>query len=172
MRRIALAPAATLASLVGAAAPALVLVLAWAFALFDVTPPGADAGVAFDETALRWVLYLALGWTGVVASLMHTALARRTAESIGWPTSGFQYEVGFANLGIGLAGIYAASHDSPEGWVAASIAGSAFLLLAGAYHVREIITERNFNPGNTVILLSDFGTPASLIALLFATGSI
>ncbi|HSI81002.1 MAG TPA: DUF6790 family protein [Solirubrobacterales bacterium] len=155
-----------------AATPTLVLVLAWAFAVFDLTPPGADSGVAFDEAALRWVLYLALGWTGVVSGLMHTVFARRVASSIGWQTSGFQYEVGFANLGIGLGAIYAASQDAPEAWVAASIAGGTFLLLAAANHVREIAADRNLAPGNTVILLSDFGTPLSLLALLIATKAI
>lgn len=155
-----------------AAAPTLVLLLAWAFAILDITPPGADSEVAFDETALRWVLYLALGWTGVVGGLMHTLFARGTARSIGWHTSGFQYEVGFANLGIGLGAIYAAAQDASEAWVAASIAGSVFLLLAAGNHIREMAAERNFAPGNTVILLSDLGTPVSLIALLIATNAI
>jgi hypothetical protein len=91
---------------------------------------------------------------------------------IGWETSGFQYEVGFANLAVGLAGIYAAGRDASEAWVAASLAGGTFLLLAGGYHVIEIFRDRNFAPGNTVILISDFGIPISLFALLISTNAI
>jgi hypothetical protein len=115
---------------------------------------------------------MAVGWAGVVGGLMHTVFARSTAKTIGWETSGFQYEVGFANLAIGLAGIFAASNDSPDGWVAASIAGGVFLGFAGLNHVREIFADRNFAPGNTVILVSDFGIPISLFALLLATNAI
>ncbi len=146
--------------------------LSWVFALIGWDAPGTDAATAFDEQALRWMLYIALGWTGAVGSLMHTVFARKTAESIGWQTNGFQYEVGFANLAVGLAGIYAGSVDSGPAWIAASIAGGTFLALAGCYHVVEIVRDRNYSPGNTAILISDFGVPISLFALLIATGTI
>ena len=153
-------------------APQITFVLSWVFALIGWDAPGTDAATAFDEQALRWMLYIALGWTGAVGSLMHTVFARKTAESIGWQTNGFQYEVGFANLAVGLAGIYAGSVDSGPAWIAASIAGGTFLALAGCYHVVEIVRDRNYSPGNTAILISDFGVPISLFALLIATGTI
>lgn len=155
-----------------AAIPSIVLAVAWLLAIVGATAPGAGPDTPFAEAALRWVLNLAVGWTGVVAGLMHTVFARRTAATIGWQTSGFQYEVGFANLGVGLAGIYASGCDAPEAWVAASIPACVFLLLAAANHLREAIAERNYAPRNTVILLSDVGTPVSLLVLLFATGAI
>ena len=156
----------------GAFAPPLVFVLAWLFALIGWEAPGTDSATPDDEQALRWILYLAVGWTGVVGSLMHTVFARSTAKSIGWETSGFQYEVGFANLAVGLAGLYAAYQDAAEAWIAASLAAGGFLFLAGVYHVVEIVRDQNFAPGNTVILISDFGIPISLLALLLATGAI
>jgi uncharacterized protein involved in response to NO len=152
--------------------PPLVFVLAWVFALVGFSAPGADSGAPFEEDALRWMLFFGLGWNVLGGFVMHTIFARQTAEDIGWETNGFQYEVGFASLGIGLAGIYAALVDQPEAWVAASIAGSAFLLLAGVNHVREIIKDRNYAPGNTAILLSDFGVPISLLVLLLANNAI
>jgi uncharacterized protein DUF6790 len=155
-----------------AALPSMVLAVAWLLAILDVTPPGASASVPFDESALRWILYMAVGWTGVAAGLMHTVFARSTAKSIGWETSGFQYEVGFANLGIGLAGLYAAGRDTSDAWVAAAIPAGVFLLLAAANHIREMFAERNFAPGNTLILVSDLGIPISLLVLLLATNAI
>lgn len=152
--------------------PPLLFVLAWGFALIGWNAPGADAATPFDEQALRWILFLAVGWAGVGGAIPHTIFARQTARSIGWETNGFQYEVGFANMAVGLAGIYASGQDTPAAWIAASIAGGTFLVLAGAYHVVEIFRDRNYAPGNTAILISDFGIPISLVALLIATGAI
>lgn len=156
----------------GAFAPPIAFALSWLFAVIGWEAPGTDFATPTDEQALRWILFIAVGWTGVVGSVMHTIFARSTARSIGWETSGFQYEVGFANLAVGLAGIYTAGRDEPEAWVAASLAAGTFLLLAGAYHLIEIVRERNLAPGNTVILVSDLGIPISLLVLLLATGAI
>jgi predicted membrane channel-forming protein YqfA (hemolysin III family) len=153
-------------------APPIAFVLSWLFALVGWYAPGTDAATPFAEQALRWVLYIALGWTAAVGSLMHTVFARRTAASIGWETNGFQYEVGFANLAVGLAGIYAGSSDRAEAWVAAAIAGGVFLLLAGLNHIVEIVRDGNYAPGSTAILVSDLGVPLSLFALLVATGAV
>jgi hypothetical protein len=152
--------------------PPGLFVLSWVFALVGSDAPGTDAATSFDENALRWILFLAVGWTWVGGAIPHTIFARETAKSIGWETNGFQYEVGFANLAIGLAGIYAANQDASEAWVAAALAGGVFLALAGAYHVVEIVRDRNYAPGNTAILISDFGIPVSLVALLLATNAI
>lgn len=165
-------PRASKAPAVIALLPPLFFVLAWVFALIGWDAPGADASAATDEQALRWILFLSVGWASVGGAVSHTVFARETAQSIGWETSGFQYEVGFTNLAIGFAGIYAAIQDAPEAWVASAIAGGTFLFLAGCYHVVEIVRDRNYNPGNTAILISDFGIPVSLLALLFATNAI
>lgn len=155
-----------------ALAPPVLFVLSWVFALVGWDAPGTDAGTPFDEQALRWLLFLGMGWSLAGGTVGHTIFARRTAQSIGWQTNGFQYEVGFASLGIGLAGIYAASVDASQAWVAAALAGGIFLLLAGLNHVAEIVRDKNYAPGNTLILISDFGVPASLLALLLATNAI
>lgn len=152
--------------------PPLMFVLAWVFALFGWDAPGADGSASFDEHALRWILFLAVGWAGIGGSIPHTIFAKQTAREIGWESNGFQYEVGFANLAFGLAGLYAAFQDTSEAWVVASLAAGVFLLLAGVNHVVEIIRDHNYQPGNTVILVSDFGIPISLLALLIATGSL
>ena len=152
--------------------PPAAFVISWILALLGVEAMGSDAGAPFEENALRWILFWALGWSILGGAIAHTIFARGTAEAIGWPTGGFQYEVGFASLGMGLAAIYASIQDSPDAWVAASIAGGIFLGLAGVNHIREIRADRNYSPGNTLILISDFGVPISLIALLLATNAI
>lgn len=153
-------------------APPLLFVLSWAFALIGWEAPSTDASTPFDEQALRWMLFLGMGWSIAGGVVTHTVFARQTSAAIGWETNGFQYEVGFASLGIGLAGIYASNMDASSAWIAASLAGGVFLLLAGANHIVEIFRSKNYAPGNTAILISDLGVPISLLALLIATGSI
>lgn len=152
--------------------PPLAFVLSWVFAVLGWEPLGAGSATPFDERALRWMLFLGLGWNVLGGFVMHTAFARPVAKQIGWETSGFQYEVAFASLGMGAAAVYASTLNEPLAWVTAAIAGGAFLLLAGVNHIREIITERNYAPGNTVILISDLGVPISLLTLLIASSAI
>lgn len=153
-------------------APPLLFALAWIFALLGWEAPGTSSTTAFDENALRWVLYFGVGWASIGGAVSHTIFARPTAKAIGWVSNGFQYEVGFASLGIGLAGLIAANSNDSSAWVVASLAGGIFLFLAGVNHIRDLVKEKNYAPGNTVIMLSDFGIPLSLLILLISTGAI
>ena len=143
----------------------LTLAAAWILSLLNVAAPGAVSGEAFADSAMRWMLFLPGGIMFLVSAVMHTVFAKSTAKNIGWQTNGFQYEIGFVSLGLGVAGIIAGSSSSPA-WLPIAVAQSIFLVLAGANHVREMAKERNFAPGNTLVLLYDFGLPISYIALL------
>ena len=145
-------------------------VVAWILALTGTQAPGAVAGEASDVNSLRWMLFFT-GIIFLVSAFMHSVLAKKTAASIGWTTNGFQYEIAFASLGLGLACLYA-GQDSKEAWIAVTIPTVTFLFLAGVNHLIEVVREKNYAPNNTLILIWDFGMPISLVALLFATGSI
>lgn len=150
----------------------LVFAFAWIMALFGVTAPGAESGAPFATNAIIWMLSLPVGGMFIVSGFMHTVLAKKTSAMIGWQTNGFQYEVGFASLGIGIAGIVAASTTQTIAWVVVTIVVTTFLLGAAANHFKEMIRDKNFAPGNTIINISNIGLPVSLWALLFATGAI
>lgn len=151
--------------------PALTLILGWILALLNVTAPGAVPDDTTMDSVMRWLLFLPGGFMFLASSVMHTVFAKKTAASIGWQTNGFQYEIGFASLGFGVAGIIAAM-AVPAAWLPIAVAQSIFLVLAGVNHVREIIKDKNYAPGNTIILIYDFGLPISyLIALLAINGS-
>ncbi len=152
--------------------PPALFVISWICALLGWEAPSTSSSTPFDENALRWMLFLGMGWSILGGFVTHTVFAKDTARAIGWQTNGFQYEVGFASLGIGLAGIVASNSSEPSTWVVASLAGGIFLFLAGLGHIRDIRRTRNFAPGNTVIMLSDFGVPISLLVLLISTGAI
>jgi uncharacterized membrane protein HdeD (DUF308 family) len=149
----------------------LTLVLAWVFALLGLSAPGQPVDASFAISALHWMFYIPAGWMFIVSGVMHTVFAKSTAKNIGWKTNGFQYELGFASLGLGIAGIIAAYKGSGS-WLELSIVITAFLVLAGINHLVEMFKNKNFTPGNTIILIYDFGLPASLWALLYVAGLV
>ena len=146
-------------------------VVAWVLALAGVQAPGHLAHDSSTVNAIRWMLYLPAGWMFMVSAVMHTVFAKKTARLIGWQTNGFQYELGFVSLGLGIAGVYATSHG-PQSWITVSIPVTTFLFFAGVNHVVEMVRDRNFHPGNTIVCVSDFGLPISLWALLLASHAV
>jgi len=145
-------------------------VVAWILALTGTQAPGAVAGEATDVNSLRWMLFFT-GIIFLVSSFMHSVMAKKMAASIGWTTNGFQYEIAFASLGLGLACLYA-GQNGKEAWIAVALPTFTFLFLAGVNHLVEIVREKNYAPNNTLILVWDFGMPISIVALLFSTGAV
>jgi hypothetical protein len=119
------------------------------------------------EILLLWLLVINTGFGGLYAFSGHVFAADEVAASIGWPAGNpFQTEVGVANLAIGSLGILSY-------WIrgsfrtAAVIATSIWLLGAAAIHVREMMGEGNYNPGNAgTVFYMDIISPVLLMALL------
>src|SRR5689334_15911085 len=116
-------------------------VVAWIYALSGSTPPGALTGDSMAVLDLRWLLYFA-GYVFLFSSVMHSVFAKGIAKSIGWKTNGFQYELAFASLGLGLGCFYSV-YQGIEALTAISIPIIVFLFLAGVNHVREMIQKKN-----------------------------
>jgi hypothetical protein len=116
--------------------------------------------------ALVWVV----GVNAIIVASGHIFFADPVADSIGWGRgSPFQYEVGLANLGIGVLGVLAPSFD--RGFqLAAVITFTVFYLGAAVGHVREMVVEGNTSPGNAgFILWFDIVAPLAVIALYVAS---
>ena len=121
------------------------------------------------DRLLRYLMLFPVGLMGLWAALGHIAFPAEAARAIGWATSPFQSEVGAANLGIGLAGLYAAFR-SYEARFATALAVAGFLCGAGVVHINDIVRAGNFAPGNAgPILFTDFLTPIVTFLLLAAT---
>jgi hypothetical protein len=151
----------------------LVVVLAWVFAWLGWTPPFVSGGTgteAFAEDAMRWMLLLPAGIQVLVSGIMHTFFAKSTAKNIGWETNGFQYEIGFSAYAMGVGSILAASRGW-DTWLVMTAVMSIFLLLCTVQHIMKMVQDKNFKPGNSLILLYDIGLPVSMIGLLVATHS-
>ena len=99
------------------------------------------------ERFLAWVLLLPIGVTGLWAGLFHVFFPATAAAHIGWQTSPFQFEVGMADLAIGVTACLAFWRPLPFK-AAAVCAASVFLLGDAVGHIRQMVAAGNFAPGN------------------------
>jgi hypothetical protein len=123
---------------------------------------------AVVEELLRYLFIFPLGVQGLWAFTGHVFLPEESAGTIGWAPSPFQYDVGVANLGIGLASFYAA-FSGFQARAAVAVAAGCFLAGAGYGHVMNILAGDTLSPGNSgPILVTNFLTPTVVLALLVA----
>jgi Na+/melibiose symporter-like transporter len=157
---------------------ALVPILLWVAALACAGlaiwrgPRPVARGFVIDRM-LRYLFLFPLGLQGLWAFIGHVFFAEQAAASIGWANTPFQYEVGVANLGLGLAAIYAAFRGF-EARLAVAIAAACFLVGAGIGHIKDIVAQGNLAPGNAgPIMVTDFLTPITVLVLLvMASGKL
>jgi Na+/melibiose symporter-like transporter len=147
--------------------PILVWVAAlacWGLSVWRAPRPILQAYVI--DRLLRYLFIFPLGIQGLWAFAGHVFFPEQAAEAIGWEPSPFQFEVGYASLGLGLASLYAA-FTTFYARVAVAIAASCFLVGAGIGHVHDIVAYGNLTAGNAgPILITDFLTPMAVLALL------
>ena len=118
------------------------------------------------DAAVLWLI----GIGGIILGLPHLVRPAPVAARIGWPTSPFQWEVGLGAVGFAVLGVTASVFDR-DYTLAAIIVYSIFMLGAALGHVRSMIRDRNFAPGNAgYIFWYDILAPALLITLYVATG--
>ena len=93
------------------------------------------------------------GWFGIMSGLFgHIIYADEVARGIGWPIdSGFQMELGFASIGIGLIGFIGFWIRSF--WEPFLITKITFLWGAGLTHILHILEFGNFHPSNAGLVL-------------------
>lgn len=143
--------------------PAFLLALALLLGATGRHP--SDAASRF----LGWVLLLPIGVTGLWAGISHVFFPDMAARYIGWSVSPFQFEVGMADLAVGITACLAFWRPW-EFRAAAVCAASVFLLGDAAGHIHQMISAGNFAPGNAgVPFYTDIIVPALAIALLAAS---
>jgi hypothetical protein len=102
---------------------------------------------AFANQLLSWLLLLSLGAQGVYTFIVHVFFPSWSAGHIGWAVSPFQYEVGIADLTIGVLGLLA-FWGNFSFRLAAVIAGVVWYWGDAIGHVRQMIVAHNYAPGN------------------------
>jgi Na+/melibiose symporter-like transporter len=150
----------------------IVPIACWALALVFAAvavargPRPIARGFVVDRL-LRYLFVFPVGIMGLWAFWGHVFFPAEAAASIGWATSPFQTEVGMANLGLGLAGLYAA-FSTWQARLATNLVVAGFLMGAGVTHILSMMESGNFAPGNAgPIFFTDFATPIAIFALLW-----
>jgi hypothetical protein len=118
------------------------------------------------ERFLAWILLLPIGVTGLWAGISHIFFPAVAAAHIGWQVSPFQFEVGMADLAVGVTACIAFWQDLSFK-AAAVCAASVFLLGDAIGHMREMAEANNFAPGNAGLpFYMDIICPVLAIALV------
>src|ERR1043166_6765738 len=117
------------------------------------------------EALFSYYLLFTIGINNLVNFVAHVFFGDFSAEFIGWPNSPFQAEVGFASLGVGIAGVIAFKASLPFRF-ATLIPPSAFAWGAAAGHVYQMIVAHNFSPGNVGVVLP-MGIVIPIVGFLF-----
>ena len=99
------------------------------------------------EIVYRWIALFPLGFTGIYTFVIHAFYPNISAQNIGWVSSPFQYEVAIADLTIGVLGIL--SFKASAGFRLATVIAAMCWLWGDAIgHVRQMLINQNFAPGN------------------------
>ena len=125
----------------------------------DFEKPTTGPTICLECLFLQWKGYFEL------SPVIPSRYADEVATSIGWPlNSGFQMELGFASIGIGLVGFL--SFWNKSYWLPFIIMKFIFGWGAGYTHILHMIQQNNFSPSNTGnVVYWDFIFPVVMIVL-------
>ncbi len=125
-----------------------------------------DSAFVFWGELLFWYGGLALIWAG----FFHGYEQHIAASSIGWQPSPFEYELGWFEIGIGIAALFVRRQN--YGYrLALTIPIVIFSFAAAAQHIALMITRHNFAPNNAgmMLWLNDIIMPLLLAWFAFAS---
>jgi len=130
------------------------------------------SGGTIAERLLAWILLLPIGVTGLWAAVFHLFFPEIAAKDIGWEPSPFQFEVGMADLAMGVAACVSFWRGL-DFKTAVVVINAIFLLGDAIGHVEQMIAAGNFAAGNAgVPFLGDLILPVlSLILLIIVQRS-
>ena len=104
-----------------------------------------------SEAFFLYYLLFAIGINNLINFVFHVFFGDVAAKFIGWENSP-QAEVGFASLGVGIAGVIAFNASLPFRF-ATLIPPRAFSLGAAGGHSYQMVVAHNFSPGNVGLVL-------------------
>jgi len=123
------------------------------------------------EIFLIWWMVVAVGVAAIFGAMFHFFDGPDTAREIGYTNGdgGFQTEVGFADLAVGVLGVLCARFR--DGFLLAAVVAVSICYLGDAYgHLHQAAIHDNHDPDNTGLLLwADFIVPLVAIGLYAAS---
>jgi len=125
----------------------------------------SSGGAAIAGTYLLYLFVIYVGLMGLLTAYAHVFRPVQTSASIGWSTSPYEYEVGMADLTIGVLGILCAWFRG-NFWLATAIANAVWLLGDAVGHVRQVVENNNHAENNSgLFLYFEFVVPVVILAL-------
>jgi hypothetical protein len=102
---------------------------------------------------------------GVLTGFAHVSRPVETSASIGWSTSPYEYEVGMADLTVGVLGVLCLKFRG-NFWLTAAIANSVWLLGDATGNVRQITLHNDQGANNSgIFLVTEIIMPLVILAL-------
>ncbi|SFD45899.1 DUF6790 family protein [Clostridium uliginosum] len=122
---------------------------------------------AIAGNLLFYQLTITLTLTSFIGFWGHVFKSDMIADFIGWQKgSFFQKELGYAELGQGIAGLLCIWMGR-EFYLATIVILSPLYVGATIVHIQEMIKSKNFKPGNAFIVIPDLLMPFTLILLYY-----
>ena len=119
-------------------------------------------------TYLLYLLLIYVGLMGLLTAYAHVFRPVQTSASIGWATSPYEYEVGMADLTVGVLGVLCLVFRG-EFWLAAAVANAVWLLGDAVGHVRQMVLYGNHAENNSGLFLAvEFVMPVAILILAWA----
>ena len=118
----------------------------------------------FFSKMLLWEVVIGVGFLGFMTFLGHVFASEKVAKHIGWQSNGFQKELGFAELGMGIIAIMSLWRCNE--YINSAIITSCILCVGASYvRIIDLTKNKNFVRGNVLSLAPDLFIPFSLIIL-------
>jgi hypothetical protein len=129
------------------------------------SPARRSSGTAIAGTYLLYLLFFYAGQMGVLTAYAHVFRPVETSASIGWSTSPYEYEVGMADLTVGVLGILCLKFRAGF-WLATAVANAVWLLGDAVGHVRQMTINNNHASNNSgIFLITEFIMPLVILSL-------
>jgi hypothetical protein len=120
---------------------------------------------AIAGTFLLYLFVIYVGLMGLLTAWAHVFQPVRTSASIGWSTSPYEYEVGMADLTIGVLGVLCLWFRG-NFWLATAIANAVWLLGDAVGHIRQMTLNNNHAANNSgIFLIAEIITPLLILFL-------
>jgi len=147
----------------------VILIIGWAAHTFFDRHANRRTRARAVELGLLWVMVGGGVWA-VLAGFSHIGpYATQTAKQIGYVPSMFQWEVGWADLAIGVLGIGCAWRRRRGSWLTAAVVALAISYGGDAIgHIMQVSKDHNLASTNVWSLRSDLLQVVLAVALLVA----
>jgi len=145
----------------------VVLALVAASIHLGISSSSRSSPTAIARTYLLYLLFIYVGLMGLLTAYAHVFRPLQTSASIGWSTSPYEYEVGMADLTLGVLGILCLWLHG-NFWLATAIANAVWLLGDAVGHIRQMELNNNHAANNSgIFLLLEIVAPVVILFLAF-----